>query len=224
MTEYWAEGNSNVACRNLYKALNAKKLELIQDVFKLYQDMPDAVEWIDNNVGRFFTGFYASLKTNNDRERWTRLTQAFKEKSPYLIQASSLESIVLYMMQADLQNLRKLLKVETKCKKDFNKSACEFSLVAGGANTTSALKQIRQCNSQNTVAIVKILKKYDNPSLEQLNTDIIDNLANDITKVFKINDDLLFHSSRSRVLDIWNIVMFLYTLSITDLKRLYQTK
>ena len=229
--ETWAEGNSNAACRNLIKSLNATKLNNIIKLCKIYINNSEknskvygdneVLNWLDNNL----TGFFG--------EKYNKFTS---EKALYLRRSSSFESIVLFLLNCDIEILRKLVKMQIKCHNPKSLSDCGEKL-NGGSSTFSIMKDFIDIDTKNTNIIIKILKKADtddNPLkfgnlykkhivYDPLDTSIIDKLNKIINKKYNTFENNIFcYSNRTNleILDIWKMIMFLYKKPIKELKEL----
>ena len=122
MNEYWAEGNSNIACRNFINNLNKIKLQYIIKIYKSFINengtASDICDKLNNDIGIFFGGFKSDYV--DDKEgliRWDTLDKIFNENSQYLRRTPSFESMTMYLLKCDIEILKKLLNVRIKCNK-----------------------------------------------------------------------------------------------------------
>ena len=242
MNEYWAEGNSNIACRNFINNLNKIKLQYIIKIYKSFineNDKDYAIDICDtlnNDLGIFFVGFRSDYF--NDKEglkRWDSLNKIFNEKSQYLRRTPSFESMTMYLLKCDIEILKKLLKVRIKCNK--NNKFCDETIAnppkkqyqKGGSNSRDIFLDFININPDNTKIIIKILgkfnifnkNKYD--KYDPLDTQIIEKTVNSISNYWLNGDRSLFlYSNRyNTVYDIWNVIMFLYKKTPSELNIYY---
>ena len=244
MSEYWAEGNSNIACRNFINNLDKIKLQYIIKIYKSFINKNetdyaiDICDTLNNDLGIFFVGFRSDYF--NDKEglkRWDSLYKIFDEKSQYLRRTPSFESMTMYLLKCDIEILKKLLKVRINCNK--NRKLCEETIAIpprkkqsqiGGSNSRDIFLDFLNINPDNTKIIIKILgkfnifntNKYD--KYDPLDTQIIEKTVNSISNYWLNGDDNLFlYSNRHyKVYDIWYVIMFLYKKTPSELNLYYK--
>jgi hypothetical protein len=218
--EYWAEGNTNQAYRNLYAVLDAKKLAIVKDLVHLYASNDDPVGWFDNNIGIHLVGFRIHHKENNDKvalQKWDAHYQSTADISPVVKQASSLESLVLMLMKSGLPTLRKLLKLQKKCLLRKSETACN-TMIKGGGNSSGIIAMFLKITPENAAIVKNIFKKYDHPDSVPLATDNIHRLCMAATQHWKVDNKVFDYSDRTTVPDVWKTMCFLLTKMPEQLK------
>jgi hypothetical protein len=242
MNEYWAEGNSNIACRNFINNLNKIKLQYIIKIYKSFINengtASDICDKLNNDIGIFFVGFKSDYVDDKEGlKRWDALYKIFNENSQYLRRTPSFESMTMYLLKCDIEILKKLLNVRIKCNK--KQKFCDETIAIppkklsqiGGSNSRDIFLDFLNINPDNTKIIIKILGKFnifnknEYDKYDPLDTHIIQKTVTSISNYWLNGDKNLFlYCNRYYIVyDIWYVIMFLYKKTPSELNIYYKT-
>jgi len=218
--EHWAEGNTNQAYRNLYAALDAKKLAIVKQLVQLYASNDDPVGWLENNIMIHLVGFRVDHEKRNDKiavRKWDALNQSAAEPSPVVKQVSSLESVVLMLMRTTLPTLRKVLALQKKCIVHKNDTACS-TMIKGGGNSSAIVASFLKIKPENAVIVKNIFKEFDDLESLPLKTNNIYKLTTTAAQHWKVDVKVFEYSDRTSVPDVWKTMCFLLAKTPEQLK------
>lgn len=240
-SDYWAEGNSNKAARNLYTMLNTRKLRKIKELVKqhheLYKEVKEEmVGWLDNNA-ILPNGYLYDHMQNKDKEKqnkWKHANKMMSEKNPMIVNTSSFESLIMFLLHQDNTYLRKLQKqyIESKKKKAEAIAAMQAmpafkskkKIVKGGGDSYEILHKFLQIHPENAATVKSIIKLFDkldwqNKPHADEGKELVNELGENMAEYWKTRD-IFMHSSRTQV--FWNITIFLLSLDSQKLTKYYQ--
>jgi len=224
--KYWGEGNTNQAARNIYNILlNKKKLIRIKAIIQIHYDIykndfDGFVDWLDNTVIKP-NGYRIDHVVNKNKEalkQWDYDAKMISDKN-HMLNASSFESIILFLMQKDNKYLKQL-EGEYKTMQIKLEKLKKLMAQNGGSTTLQIAEDFLKINCDNVGMTKKILQKFDKVLYngkkgkydgKNIVEDLAENMCNYFTHIPDIKDQLMY-SSRTRVYDIWYIVMFLLSL------------
>lgn len=235
--QYWAEGNTNQAARNVYKILlkNTRKLRRIKAIIKSHYDIykksnNEIVDWLDNTVIKP-NGYRIDHQVNKNKEMlkiWDNDNKMISDKN-HMVKASSFESIVMFLIQKDNRYLKKLEDeyIQIKNKIDQMKGIKQN----GGSNTLQVVEDFLQINCENAGIVRRIIQSFDRILYKKVGTydgkNIVEDIGYDIQDYFKDYKgyenipEKLMYSSRTHIYDIWNITIFLLSLQSDELIKYY---
>jgi hypothetical protein len=192
----------------------------------------EIVDWLDNTVIKP-NGYRVDHVVNKDKEmvkQWDHDNKMMSEKND-MLNASSFESIILFIMQKDSAYIKKLEIEYINMREQHDKmieKIKQLSKQEGGSTTLQVVEDFLKIDCNNVHITKKVIMnfhkilyktkgKYDGKN-------IVEDLGEHMCEYFKDMPDLknkLMYSSRTRVFDIWNITIFLLSLKREDLKTYY---
>lgn len=219
-TNYWAEGNTNKAARNIYSALDVKKLlrikNIIQKHYNLYKESPtEIVSWLDNNV-MFPNGYLIEHKTNKDivkRNKWIHDYKMISEKNPMLRKIGSFESIIIFLLR---QNDRFLDTFESL----YDKQANSTQIQTAGSDSFEVVHEFLKIHPENANIVKNIIKSFDMEH-DDIDTKITNYLATDMISQWPNIQPQITYSERTNVFDIWKITIYLLSLDKDEVNQYY---
>lgn len=234
--QYWAEGNTNQAARNVYKILlnNTRRLRRVKAIIKSHYDIykgsnNQIVDWLDNTVIKP-NGYRIDHQVNKNKEMlkiWDNDNKMISDKN-HMVKASSFESIVMFLIQKDNRYLKKLedeyIKIKNKIDQMKQNKQMEQN---GGSNTLQVVEDFLQIHCENAGIVRRIIQSFDRILYKKVGSydgkNIVEDIGYDIQSYFKDYKDpeKLMYSSRTRIYDIWNITIFLLSLHSDELIQYY---
>lgn len=236
ISEYWAEGNSNKAYRNIYKSLKYNKMVIIKDIVQIYYDdsmqffknpaelnaYPDFMLDFRNKVIEPFAGqkhYNISKGLIEKQQRWDKIYKKISEKSQCISSLPSLESTILFLLKQNTKTLKKVHAFFFKNKVQLHSQ--KKPIQKGGSNTLHFVKQFLAIDTKNTQTVKQIMKLLDANKSSDDNDILTQLLAWDVIEYWKIDENILIYSNRHHIFDIWNITIFLLSQDANVVNQYY---